>query len=385
MKNKLLTVLPAAEQFALYDLPDFDDGQRLASLSLSEQELALACSRPGLHAQAYCALQIGYFKAKHAFFRFTWDDAADDVAFVLTRYFNSPAFEPHAITKHEYYAQRAMIAELFGYRLWSVDCLPPLAQQAAHTVRRDVTPGFIVAELIAHLTEHKIIRPGYTTLQTLISEALSAERKRLGGLLAGMLDDAAQTALAQLLVRDDTLSELAALKQDAKNFKLRQMTNEREKRAKLEPLYRIARTLLPNLAISQRNLHYHASLANFYTVYDLRRLRAEQTHLYLLCYAWQRYRQLTDNLVDALSYHMKQLEDETKARTNTRFTADLARRQQETAQVGRLLLLYVDDAVGDATPFGDVRQRAFKILPREALYQPALTSTLARVGGFPTA
>jgi len=367
MKNKLLTVLPAAEQFALYGLPDFDDGQRLASLSLSEQELALACSRPGLHAQAYCALQIGYFKAKHAFFRFAWDDAADDVAFVLTRYFNSPAFEPHAISKHEYYTQRAMIAELFSYRLWSVECLPSLAQQAAQIVRRDVTPGFIVAELIAHLNEHKIVRPGYTTLQTLISEALSAERKRLGGLLAGMLDDAAQKALARLLARDDTLSELAALKQDAKNFKLRQMTNEREKRAKLEPLYRIAKTLLPKLAISQRNLHHYASLANFYTVYDLRRLRAEQTHLYLLCYAWQRYRQLTDNLVDALSYHMKQLEDETKARTNTRFTADLARRQQETAQVGRLLLLYVDDAVGDATPFGDVRQRAFKIMPRDAL------------------
>jgi len=367
MKNKLLTVLPAAEQFALYGLPDFDDGQRLAFLSLSEQELALACNRPGLHAQAYCALQIGYFKAKHAFFHFTWDDAADDVAFVLTRYFDSPGFEPYAITKHEYYAQRTLIAELFGYRLWSVDCLPSLAQQAAHIVRRDVTPGFIVAELIAHLNEHKIIRPGYTTLQTLISEALSAERRRLGGLLAGMLDDAAQKALARLLARDDTLSELAALKQDAKNFKLRQMTNEREKRAKLEPLYRIAKTLLPHLAISQRNLHHYASLANFYTVYDLRRLRAEQTHLYLLCYAWQRYRQLTDNLVDALGYHMKQLEDETKARTNTRFTADLARRQQETAQVGRLLLLYVDDAVSDATPFGDVRQRAFKIMPREAL------------------
>ena len=162
MKNKLLTVLPAAEQFALYGLPDFDDGQRLAFLSLSEQELALACSRPGLHAQAYCALQIGYFKAKHAFFHFTWDDAADDVAFVLTRCFDGPALEPHAITKHEYYAQRTLIAQLFGYRLWSAECLPSLAQQAVQIVRRDVTPGFIVAELIAHLNEHKIVRPGYT-------------------------------------------------------------------------------------------------------------------------------------------------------------------------------------------------------------------------------
>lgn len=234
-------------------------------------------------------------------------------------------------------------------------------------MRRDVTPGFIVAELIAWLSEHKIVRPGYTTLQELISEALSAERRRLGELLAEVLDDAAKTTLAQLLVRDDTLSELAALKQDAKDFGWRQMAREREKRARLESLYRIAKALLPRLAISQQNLHYYASLANFYTVHDLRGLKPEQTHRYLLCYAWLRYRQLTDNLVDALGYHMKQLEDESKARASKHFVAEQVRRQQETPQVGRLLLLYVDDTVGDATPFGDVRQRAYQIMPKDAL------------------
>jgi TnpA family transposase len=366
-KSERLTVLSDAEQFALYGLPDFDDRQRLTYLSLSGPELALASSRPGLHAQVWCALQIGYFKAKHAFFRFSWDDAQEDCTFVLSRYFKDQPFHRQAITKHEHYTQRTMIAALFGYRLWSGDFLTQLTQQAAQIVRRDITPGFIVAELIAWLNERKIVRPGHTTLQTLISEALSAERGRLGGLLAGMLDESARQALAQLLVRDDTLSELAALKQDAKNFKWRQMANEREKRARLEPLYLIARTLLPKLAVSQRNLHYYASLANFYTVYDLRRLKAEQTHLYLLCYAWQRYRQLTDNLVDALSYHMKQLEDESKARTDKRFVAEQAQREQETPRVGRLLLLYVDDTVIDTTPFGDVRQHAFKIMPREAL------------------
>jgi hypothetical protein len=260
-KSKRLTLLSDAEQFALYGLPDFDDGQQLEYLSLSEAELALACSRPGLHTQVYCVLQIGYFKAKHAFFHFAWSDVEADCAFVLTRYFIGQGFEPHTITKHEHFAQRVLIAERFGYRLWSADFLPSLAQQAAQIVRRDVTPGFIVAELIAYLNEHKIVRPGYTTLQDLISEALSAERLRLGGLLQKVLDDAAKAALAQLLVRDDTLSELAALKQDAKDFGWRQMAQERDKRAKLEPLYRIAKALLPKLAISQQNLLYYASLA----------------------------------------------------------------------------------------------------------------------------
>ncbi len=366
-KNKLLTVLSEAEQYAIYGLPDFDNDQRLEYLALSETELELATSRPGLHAQVYCILQIGYFKAKHSFFRFDWNEVEDDCAFVLSRYFIGDVFEPKSITNHEHYTQRGRIAALFGYRPWTSDFLPELAHQVESIVRRDVSPGFIAAELLLWLNEHKIIRPGYTTLQELISETLSAERRRLADLLAEILDDEAKAKLDQLLIRDDTLSQLAALKQDAKNFGWRQMAREREKRTLLEPLHRIAKALLPKLDVSQQNLLYYASLANFYTVHDLRHLKSVQTYLYLLCYAWQRYRQFTDNLVDAMAFHMKQLEDESSAVAKQSLNAVQGQHRQETQRVGRLLLLYVDDTVADATAFGDVRQRAYKIMPKDAL------------------
>nr|UVN17933.1 hypothetical protein pPsy0479a_00101 [Pseudomonas syringae] len=116
-----MSVLSQAEQFALYGLPDFDEGQQLEYLSLSEAELALATNRSGIHAKIHCILQISYFKAKHAFFRFDWSEVEDDCAFVLSRYFNDDeAFERKSITKHEYYSQRAQIAELFGYRPWEL-------------------------------------------------------------------------------------------------------------------------------------------------------------------------------------------------------------------------------------------------------------------------
>ena len=51
---------------------------------------------------------------------------------------------------------------------------------------------------------------------------------------------------------------------------------------------------------------------HYYTIFDLRRMTAGQRHLYLLCYAWQRYRQMNDNLVDALCHGMAQIEQETK-------------------------------------------------------------------------
>jgi len=152
---------------------------------------------------------------------------------------------------------------------------------------------------------------------------------------------------------------------------------ECQKRLTLAPLYAIAKVLLPSLDISQLNIAYYASLANFYTIYDLRRFKSGQTNLYLLCYAWQRYRQLTDNIVEAFGYHTRQLEDGTKAVANQQAAKILNERQQTTPRVGELLLLYVDDSLTDVTPFGAVRSRAFSIMPEDTLRSTGklLTST----------
>lgn len=230
-----------------------------------------------------------------------------------------------------------------------------------------MTPSFLLAELMVFLVGQRIVRPGYTTLQELISNALTAERDRLEQLVEAALTEASREVLQQLLERDDALSELAALKQDAKSFRYRQMGMERQKRLTLAPLYAIAKTLLPSLDISQLNIAYYASLANFYTIYDLRRFKPGQTHLYLLCYAWQRYRQLTDNIVEAFGYHTRHLEEDTKAVANQQAVKIHNERQQATPRVGELLLLYVDDSLTDMTHFGTVRDKAFRIMPEEKL------------------
>jgi TnpA family transposase len=366
-KSKRLHVLSEAEQFALYGLPDFDESQRMDYFVFSEQELSVVLKRPTVHAQLHCALQIGYFKAKQTFFLFSWEQTQEDTSFLRSRYFADQEFVLHPISRHEYYTQRLAIAALFGYRLWSSDFLVLLRQQATQIVSRDVTPAFIVAELIAFLREWKIVRPGYTTLQNLISEALCVERNRLGKLLNEMLGEADKRALQQLQAREDSLSGLAALKQEAKHFGYHMMRMERQKRAALEPVYRLMKKLLPALAISQQNLNYYADLAHYYTIYDLRRMKPEQAHLYLLCYAWKRYRQLNDNLIDALCYRMKRLEDETKEKAEKQFIQYQAHRQQVASQVGRLLLLFVDEDFDDVTPFGTVRRHAFDIIPKDTL------------------
>lgn len=180
----------------------------------------------------------------------------------------------------------------------------------------------MATELICWLNENKIIRPGYSTLQKIISAALSAERQRLAYILSSTLDSETRDGLKALLKKEGTLSGLAVLK----HFRWRQMAAERKKKDLLAPLYREARQLLPGLGISQQNLLYFASLVSFYTIHDLRNLKQEQSELYLLCYVWLRYRQLSDNLVSAVMWHMKQTEDRCKEAAKKIFEADLLQR-----------------------------------------------------------
>lgn len=366
--NERLTILSDAEKTALYGIPSFDDFQRIEFFAMTDAERSLALLRRGILKQVYCLLQIGYFKAKQAFFQFSLDDVPpEDVAFLMQRYFPGKTLVVKPLSTREYYAQRQEIGALFEYRLWTDNDLPVLRDKATLLARTDVTPAFLLAELMVFLIGQHIVRPGYSTLQTIIRDALSAERDRLEQLVEAAITDEARETLELLLANESTLSELAALKQDAKSFRYRQMGIERQKRLTLKPLYAIAKKLLPGLALSQCNIAYYASLANFYTVYDLRRFKPAKTNLYLLCYAWQRYRQLTDNVVEAFGYQTRQLEDETKAAAVQQAAKLHVERQQATPRVGELLLLYVDDALPDVTPFGDVRHKAFRIMPADAL------------------
>ena len=367
-KSRRLTVLSQAERVALYDLPDFDDFQRAEFFAMTEAERALVDRRKGATEQLHCLLQIGYFKAKQAFFSFSEREVpVDDIEFLQKRYFPGGSVALRPLRQSERYAQRAAITRLFGYRLWSDADRSALVEAAALLARRDVTPTFILMEMLVFLKSRKIVRPGYTTLQTIVSDVLVTERRRLERLIKESLGAGTHVLLQKLLVREGTLSELASIKQDAKHFGYQMMVAERQKHEMLAPVYHPAKALLQRLGISQQNIMYYGSLVHYYTVFDLRRMTTGQSHLYLLCYVWQRYRQLSDNLVEAFGYYMARIEQETKEASEVAYAQAQAKKQREAPQLGRVLLLYVDKSVDDAMPFGEVRKRAFTIMPRDAL------------------
>ncbi|MBW8310018.1 MAG: DUF4158 domain-containing protein [Candidatus Paracaedibacteraceae bacterium] len=363
--NKRLSTLSPLEEFAFYGFPDFDKEQRATFFDFTEEELTLILRRHSFHSQVYCAVQIGYFKAKKLFFHFSLDKIPkDDLQFILLRYFDNEALSSFTVTKHEYYLQRKSISDLFGYQLWSRKFLPELNNRAKLSAKRDTAPNFVAHEILDFLQNQKIVRPRYTTLQTIISQTLTQERKRLKYLLKNQLTESHKQNLKQLIQKESTLSELAALKQDAKSFGAALMGLERKKHDVLKPLYKIAQQILPHLDISQQNIDYYASLAHHYTIYDLRRFEEEQTYLYLLCYVYKRYRQINDNLVDALAFWLRNLENEIKEKAKNQLVENVEHSDQK---VGRLLLMYVDDNLSDSLTLGEARQHAFEIIPKDTI------------------
>ena len=150
--NERLTILSEVEKTALYGIPDFDDFQRIEFFAMSEAERSLAMQRKGVLKQVYCLLQIGYFKAKQAFFQFSLDEVPpDDITFLLQRYFPKKTLTLAPLSTKEYYAQRKEIVTLFDYRLWTDNDVPTLRDKAKLLARTDVTTTFLLAELMVFL------------------------------------------------------------------------------------------------------------------------------------------------------------------------------------------------------------------------------------------
>jgi hypothetical protein len=77
---------------------------------------------------------------------------------------------------------------------------------------------------------------------------------------------------------------VSPLKQDPKDFSRNEMRREMARCRSLEPLYRTAMALLPELGISNDSIAYYAALVDYYTVQKLQQLTQGMARLYLCAF-----------------------------------------------------------------------------------------------------
>ena len=204
-------------------------------------------------SQIYFILQLGYFKAKHLFFTFNLHEAEEDVQYILQQYFNQTEIDIEStINKRTRLKHQRLILQLYNY--WNCDAeqrqaLEVKARQAAMVCSK---PVYVFQQLMHYLQEHRIIAPGYSSMQDTVGQALTSEQDRLTTLVRHHLQNPDRETLNLLLSDSQGLYEITLLKREPKDFSLGEIKREIHRGEQIHNLYRLAEKLLPHLLISKR-------------------------------------------------------------------------------------------------------------------------------------
>ena len=82
-KLKRLSLLPEPEIADLYARPIFNHNEQLLYFEMNQTQLDALNQFGSIKTKVYFILQLAYFKAKHQFFTFTFDEVRVDREYIL--------------------------------------------------------------------------------------------------------------------------------------------------------------------------------------------------------------------------------------------------------------------------------------------------------------
>ena len=107
--------------------------ERTTYFQMAPPEQAVLAEFGTTLSKIYFILQLGYFKARHRFFVFEFEDVLLDAHYVKQTYFPTYPSPWNTITKVTRLKQQRMILRLTGYRDWDEADRYHLRQQAEQT------------------------------------------------------------------------------------------------------------------------------------------------------------------------------------------------------------------------------------------------------------
>lgn len=302
---KRISLLSETEISDLYARPDFNHHERTLYFSINELERNVLNHYSNVRTRVYFILQLGYFKAKHQFFKFTFEDVSDDVEYIIANFFDSSTTILSGYISRNYIDQQKNdILKLFNYQDWSTRHREKIQGYICEFLRFYPKSHSALRQLIDYLDSKQIVIPTYRTLQDMFSAAFSAEEKRLDQIILSM-PLSIQVQLSSLINKTDGISQLNVLRADQKDFQYTAIRTEVDKAEEIVDLYEFAKIFIPTLKLSKNAVRYYADIAEQYAAFRLRQLSKSQQWLHVICFVYHRYQQIMDNLITSFMYHTR--------------------------------------------------------------------------------
>ena len=365
-----LSILTTQEIDDLFGLPHFTENDRRFFFDLNPAESDLVDSVYTISVAVHLILQLGHFKAKRQFFVYTREEVIDDLEHIRHRYFPArDIVEIKMLSKPTRLEQQQVILKLFDYQTCDAAAKSALQQKARRVAMLPTLPIFILREALQYLTNQRIVVAGYSYLQDMVGRTVSGERQRVTHLLGQALTPAVEQQLEKLRQADEGMYRISALKHEPKDFSYGELRQEVARRKFFQLLYEFGQTFLAQAGLCNESVKYYASLVQFYTVYKLQRMAVPTTRLYLLCFAYHRFRQINDNLIDAFIYLVDQYEQQAKLAAETAAMKAMTDASANLQAAGQVLNLFIDQSIPGKTPFSKVKKKAFSLLEAERFAQ----------------
>jgi hypothetical protein len=364
-----LSILTTKEIDALYSLPRFTTYERQIYFDLSSPERAAVYAHTPAVA-VHLMLQLGYFKAKRQFFQYEaeaeMEVVSEDLQYVQAQYFPGKAFELLTpltpLSRPTRLALQQTILTLFDYRQCDRAARGELEHKAQRIALLSTQPIYVLREVLQHLATQRIVAPPYTILQDMVGRVVTRERHRLTQLLGQSLTPTVAHQIDILLDTNETVYRISALKREASDFSYKALRQEVERRKFFQPLYDFAQTFLATAGISTESGKYYASLVKFYTVYKLQRMPLATARLYLLCFAYYRFGQINDTLIEAFIHLVDHYEQQARQAAEEARQRAVAEVGEDLQAAGQILSLFVDNSIPADAPFMTVQKKAFALL-----------------------
>lgn len=369
MSNKeRLNLLTDAEVEDIYSRPKFnDDNERDYFFTLNEGEHNLLKKYTSIKSKVFLILQIGYFKAIQQFYKLSLNEVEDDVNFIIKKHYSTVENKKKlsgTLWKEQYRIQKSDILKLYGYREWSDSLKRTTINQLKKIIRIHPKGNDTLRELFVFFENEKITIPSYRTIQDLFTLIFKEERDRLEKIVQEIPSDL-NRQLEEIIKNDDGFTQLNVIRMDQKNFSYTALKLEVKKATKIKELYRLCKTLIPSLQLSNNAVRYYGSLAEQYTPSRLRKLKKPQQWLHMLCFIFNRYQEFMDNLITTFMYHIRAFVNEAKDYADAKEKEFIQGLIMELPNLGQFLIWFSSKETKPNLTTEEFKQLGFDILSKE--------------------
>lgn len=362
-----IKILIESEVQELYSAPIFNESDQMFFFDMDEKEQRACDTYKTYEAKLYFVLLLGYFRRKPLMLEALPRQFRSDLTFIAGKYFNGktvPRKNMSALVKSRIYAK---VIQVCGFSKFSTIERQNATKFATQIASYSAEPRYILDELIAYFSHHKISLPAYSSLQLLIGTVLKTQNVKSTVALRSVLSSSLSAKLNKILTSEESTTLLSSIKKLPRDFTNKEMSKEIEVFNFIQEIYPEIVKAMELLALSKSNIEYYASLIDYYSVAKIKRFDADIASLYLVCYLYQRYVNITECFTSAFIYHVDKITNEADIYGKAKAHEHLSGMQAKIEKMSPVIKILIDKCINENTSLKDIREKIYQIMPEADL------------------